>query len=79
MIDSNIYFVLLFLDKAYDAWPGVQVLGMNDIDTTNTAPGFDVGSFIESEFNKKNVYTNTFTQQPFTRDKRIKQRVTDNG
>lgn len=69
----------LFLDKAYDAWPGVQVLGMNDIDTTNTAPGFDVGSFIESEFNKKNVYTNTFTQKPFTRDKLIKQRVTDNG
>lgn len=52
---------------------------MNDIDTTNTAPGFDVGSFIESEFNKKNVYTNTFTQKPFTRDKLIKQRVTDNG
>ena len=68
----------LFLDKSYDAWPGVQVLGMNDIDTSKVAPGFDVASLILSQFGKKNVFKNSFTQGPFTRAELIKQRV-DNG
>jgi len=64
-----------FCAAAYSAWPGVQILGHNDIDLSQRDPGFDVPQEMESLFNKRIVYEETLNQGPFTRKELITKRV----
>ena len=64
-----------FCAIAYSAWPGVQIMGHNDIDRGQIDPGFDVISEMEHLFGKKNVYENPFDQQPYSRNQLIKVKI----
>ena len=64
-----------FCAIAYSAWPGVQIMGHNDIDRTQVDPGFDVINEMEHLFGKKNVYENPSEQQPYTRKQLIKVKI----
>lgn len=57
----------VFMEKAYAAWPGLQALGMNEIDQTKVAPGFYVSEYVSDMFSKATVYTDPKTQQAFNR------------
>lgn len=50
----------------YDAYPGIQVLGHNDIDRGEQAPGFDVTAYVESKFEKRSIYTDPSSQPPYS-------------
>lgn len=64
-----------FCAIAYSAWPGVQIMGHNDIDRTQVDPGFDVINEMEHLFGKKNVYENPSEQQPYSRKQLIKVKI----
>lgn len=64
-----------FVQKAYLAWPGLQVLGHNDIDRSASDPGFDVRGLIKKLFGKENVFTDPFSQGPFTRVELVNMKV----
>lgn len=51
-----------FIQSFYNVWPGGQVVGHNQTDTSKTDPGFDVDEYIKNTFNKVNA-------QVFNRDK----------
>lgn len=50
----------------YEAYPGIQVLGHNDIDRGVQAPGFDVIAYAESKFEKRSIYNDPSTQPPYS-------------
>ena len=56
----------VFLRLLYEAYPGVQVMGYNDIDRSQTSPGFDVVAYTQSKFGKTIVYTDPSNQKPFS-------------
>lgn len=64
-----------FVQKAYLAWPGLQVLGHNDIDRSAVDPGFDVRGLIKKLFGKENVFTDPFSQGPFSRIELVNMKV----
>jgi len=45
----------MFLKGFFMIYPGGQVFGHQDFDDNKVDPGFDVGTYIEARFNKKNV------------------------
>ena len=67
-----------FLKVVFLHYPGMQILGHNDIDENETDPGFDVIEYVYSKFNKLNLFTDTFTQEPFTTEE-INNFVTSTG
>lgn len=54
------------IEKFYLHYPGLQVLGHNDIDPNEQDPGFDVPEYCFNKFNKINLFTDPTTQGPFT-------------
>jgi hypothetical protein len=64
-----------FVQKAYLAWPGLQVVGHNDIDRSARDPGFDVRGLIKKLFGKENVFTDPFSQGPFSRVELVNMKV----
>lgn len=64
-----------FCAIAYSAWPGVQIMGHNDIDKSQIDPGFDVIDEMEHLFGKINVYENPSEQQPYSRNQLIKVKI----
>lgn len=57
----------VFMQKAYGAWPGLQALGVNEIDQTKVAPGFLVTEYVADMFNKTTLYTDPLSQQALNR------------
>lgn len=57
----------VFMQKAFAAWPGLQALGINEIDQTNVAPGFLVTEYVADIFNKATLYTDPLSQQALNR------------
>lgn len=57
----------VFMEKAFAAWPGLQALGINEIDQTNVAPGFLVTEYVADIFNKATLYTDPLSQQALNR------------
>ena len=57
-----------FLRTAYNIWPGVQVLGHNEIDNTQNDPGFKPSEYVLSKFGKRSVYTQPNEQAAYSRD-----------
>lgn len=64
-----------FVGKAFLAWPGLQVLGHSDIDRSQQDPGFDVPGLIEKKFGKRNVFTDAYSQAPFTRQELVNMKL----
>ena len=64
-----------FLKIAYSAWPGIQVMGHNDIDNTQQDPGFDVVNFTELNFGKTIILTDPSVRGPYSRTELIKTRI----
>lgn len=52
----------------FKSYPGGQILGHNDIDSTEDDPGFDVRDYCEDLFGKISKFTDPLTQPPFTSD-----------
>ena len=50
----------------YNAYPGGQIIGHNDIDVTVSDPGFDVRDYVFDVFNKKTLFTDPLTEGPFS-------------
>lgn len=67
----------VFLDKAFMAWPGLQVMGHNDIDRQQIDPGFDVPDYVYSKFGKILVYKDPSSEQPLSRSAISTLRVTE--
>lgn len=67
-----------FMHMFYRAFPGGQVLGHNDIDRNEVDPGYDVKAYVETNFGRKNIFDDTFTQQPFSIAQLITKKV-NNG
>lgn len=57
----------VFMEKAFAAWPGLQALGINEIDQTNVAPGFLVTEYVADIFNKATLYTDPLSQLALNR------------
>lgn len=57
----------VLMQKCYSAWPGVQALGLNEIDTSQVAPGFSVIDYVQDMFDKTSVYTDPANQQAYNR------------
>jgi hypothetical protein len=57
----------VLMQKCYSAWPGVQALGLNEIDTSQVAPGFSVTDYVQDMFDKTSVYTDPANQQSYNR------------
>lgn len=55
-----------FLKYIYLHYPGMQVLGHNDIDPNEEDPGFDVIDYCYTKFNKVSLFDNPSEQEPFT-------------
>ena len=64
-----------FLRISYLAWPGVQVMGHNDIDRTQQDPGFDVVNFTELNFGKTIIFKDPSSTGPYSRTELIKTRI----
>lgn len=67
-----------FIHMFYRAFPGGQVLGHNDIDRDEIDPGYDVKAYVETHFGRRNIFDDTFTQQPFSIAQLITKKV-NNG
>ena len=50
----------------YNAYPGGQILGHNDLDVTTSDPGFDVRDYVFDVFNKKSLFTDPLSESPFS-------------
>lgn len=50
----------------YESKPGIQILGHNDIDSTQVDPGFDVVDYTETEFNKTIILENPLLKGPLS-------------
>lgn len=61
-----------FCSTAYLAYPGIQILGHNDIDRTQRDPGFDVIQQMEHLFGKVSLFENPDLETPFNRIQLIK-------
>ena len=57
----------IFMEKAFTAWPGLQALGINEIDQTKVAPGFLVTEYVADMFSKATLYTDPLSQQALNR------------
>ena len=64
-----------FLRASYAAWPGVQVMGHNDIDRTQQDPGFDVVNFTELNFGKTIIFEEPSRTGPLSREELIRTRI----
>lgn len=67
----------VFLEKAFLAWPGLQVLGHNDVDRSQKDPGFDVPDYVYNKFGKILVYTDPSSETALTRSAISTLRVTE--
>lgn len=67
-----------FLKVLYLNYPGMQVLGHNDIDENESDPGFDVIEYCFTKFNKICLFVDPRRQEPFTTDQ-INNFVTSTG
>jgi N-acetylmuramoyl-L-alanine amidase len=57
-----------FCRAFFNAWPGGQALGHNDIDTNEEDPGFDVRAYVKQNFGKESKFDDPSSQKPFTID-----------
>jgi len=57
-----------FCRATYNILPGAQIVGHSNIDEDEFDPGFDVISYVRSNFGKKSKFTTPLTQVPFTID-----------
>ena len=60
----------------YLAYPGGQILGHNDLDINEEDPGFDVRDYVDDVFGKKSLFSNTYSQSPFTSSEINNTRIT---
>lgn len=67
----------VFLEKAFMAWPGLQVLGHSDVDRQQKDPGFDVPDYVYTKFGKILVYTNPSSEAALSRSAISTLRVTE--
>jgi N-acetyl-anhydromuramyl-L-alanine amidase AmpD len=67
----------VFLEKAYMAWPGLQVMGHNDIDRLQKDPGFDVPDYVYNKFGKTLVYADPSAEAALSRSAISTLRVTE--
>lgn len=67
----------VFLEKAFMAWPGLQVLGHSDIDRQQKDPGFDVPDYVYTKFGKILVYTDPSSETALSRSAISTLRVTE--
>lgn len=67
----------VFLEKAFMAWPGLQVMGHSDVDRQQRDPGFDVPDYVFNKFGKGLVYKDPSTEQPLSRAAISTLRVTE--
>jgi N-acetylmuramoyl-L-alanine amidase len=67
----------VFLEKAFMAWPGLQVLGHSDIDRQQKDPGFDVPDYVYTKFGKILVYTDPSSEAALSRSAISTLRVTE--
>jgi N-acetylmuramoyl-L-alanine amidase len=57
----------MFVRAFYEVWPSGQALGHNDTsDLGKVDPGFDVGEYVKSNFNKTNLITDAKASGPLT-------------
>lgn len=56
----------LFCKSFYNAVPGGQVLGHNDIDESQVDPGFDVIGWVQDRWKKKSVFNDLPDQKAFS-------------
>lgn len=67
----------VLLEKAYSAWPGLQVMGHIDIDRSQQDPGFDVPDYVFNKFGKALLYKNPSAETPLSRAAMSTLRVTE--
>ena len=60
-----------FIRIIYESYPGIQVLGHNDIEIRNVAPGFDVGAYINNLYGKTVIAPNPADDGPLNRQQII--------
>lgn len=56
------------LKAMYKRYPGLQVIGHNDIDPLQQDPGFDVIEYCYNKFNKITLFSDPSTQPPFSQE-----------
>ena len=64
-----------FCRAFYKKYPGGQVLGHNDIDSTELDPGFDVIDYCKDVFGKESIFSDPTSQGPFKPSDLVKQKV----
>jgi N-acetylmuramoyl-L-alanine amidase len=67
----------VFLQKSYSAWPGVQVLGHEEIDRNHRDPGFNVTTYVQDVFQKQSIYIDAYTQSAYNRQQLTTTRLPD--
>lgn len=55
-----------FIRIAYEAYPGMQMLGHNDIEIGNKAPGFDVNAHTEAKYGKISILDDPSNNGPLS-------------
>jgi hypothetical protein len=64
-----------FVETAFKAYPGIQVLGHNSIDEEAQDPNFDPSEYVEAKFGKKLLFTDPTNQRPFSRQQLIERNI----
>lgn len=59
----------------YNAFPGGQILGHNDLDITQSDPGFDVRDYVFDVFNKPSIFEDPKSEGPFSPQDLIKKEI----
>lgn len=59
------------LESAFVAYPGVQVLGHNEIDQAAFDPNFIPSDYVSAKYHRESLFTDSRSQQPFTRQQLI--------
>lgn len=66
----------VFLEKAFLAWPGLQVMGHSDVDRQQKDPGFDVPDYVYNKFGKTLIYNDPSSETALSRSMLSTKRVT---
>lgn len=60
------YIADRFMATFLRAYPGGQILGINDLLADEVCPGLDTREFVELRFGRKSLFTNPLIQPPFS-------------
>ena len=66
LTDNQKYIADRFMATFLRAYPGGQILGINDLLSDEVCPGLDTREFIELRFGRKSLFTNPLIQPPFS-------------